>query len=80
MFHTSGEFVHFFGKWGSGRGELKYPRGTAIDQLCLFVIKACNYNIQVFYVSLYISLQVFEFRYHVCLYIYRIMITACTCQ
>ena len=32
VFCTSGEFVHSFGKFGSGRGELRFPCGIAIDQ------------------------------------------------
>ena len=46
MFHTSGEFVHFFGDLGA---ELKYPRGIAIDQDgFVFICDKGNYNIQVF--------------------------------
>ena len=32
VFHTSGQFVHSFGKRGTGRGELKGPCGVAIDE------------------------------------------------
>ena len=31
VFRTSGEFVHSFGKKGSGRGQLNNPRGIAVD-------------------------------------------------
>ena len=48
VFHTSGQFVHPFGEWGSGRGELKYPRGIAIDQDGFVFIDTGNYNIQMF--------------------------------
>ena len=49
MFHTSGEFVHSFGKEGSGSGELQYPFGIAIDQDgFVFVCDTGNSRIQVF--------------------------------
>ena len=49
VFCTSGEFVHSFGKFGAGRGELRFPRGIAIDQDgFVFVCDAGNKRIQVF--------------------------------
>ena len=49
VFHTSGEFVHSFGKKGSDRGELNSPRGIAVDQDgFVFVCEEGNNRIQVF--------------------------------
>ena len=49
VFHTSGEFVHSFGERGSGRSELKHPRGIAIDRDgFVFVCDSGNSCIQVF--------------------------------
>ena len=49
VFRTSGEFVHSFGKKGSGRGELKCPYGIAVDQDgFVFVCDPGNHHIQVF--------------------------------
>ena len=46
---TSGEFVHSFGKEGSGRGELSYPHGIVINQDgFVFVCDENNKRIQVF--------------------------------
>ena len=48
-FHTSGEFVHSFGKFGSGRGELNSLRGIAVDQDgFVYVCEEGNNRIQVF--------------------------------
>ena len=69
MFHMSGQFVHSFAEWGSGRGELKYPRGIAIDQdgLYLIVILAIIiYKCFKYHESL-IMLLVFGLGSHVCL-------------
>ena len=44
-----GEFVHSFGRFGSGRGELKIPYGIAIDQDgFVFVCDCYNNRTQVF--------------------------------
>ena len=49
VFRTSGEFVHSFGKYGYGRGELRSPYGIAIDQDgFVFVCDSENNYIQVF--------------------------------
>ena len=49
LFRTSGEFVHSFGKVGSGRGELNSPRGIAVDQDgFVYVCDNGNRRIQVF--------------------------------
>ena len=49
VFHTCGEFVHSFGRFGSGRGELKIPYGIAIDQDgFVFVCDCYNNRTQVF--------------------------------
>ena len=49
VFHTSGEFVHSFGKEGSGRGDLNNPYGIAINQDgFVFVCDEGNNRIQVF--------------------------------
>ena len=49
VFHTLGQFVHSFGKRGTGRGELKGPRGIAIDEDgFVFVCDVGNNCIQVF--------------------------------
>ena len=49
VFHTSGKCVGSFGKRGSGRGGLKYPRGIAVDQDgFVFVCDTDNSRIQVF--------------------------------
>ena len=31
VFTSLGQFVTSFGKWGSGPGEFKYPRGITVD-------------------------------------------------
>ena len=49
VFHTSGKCVGSFGKRGSGKDGLKYPRGIAVDQDgFVFVCDLDNSRIQVF--------------------------------
>ena len=49
MFSAQGHFVTAFGGEGSGPGELKGPRGLAVDHNgVLYVCDRKNYRIQVF--------------------------------
>ena len=49
VFRTSGEFVHSFGKEGSGRDELLDPSGIAVDKDgFVFVCDTSNSRVQVF--------------------------------